>query len=54
MCVYIYIYVYICIHTHTHTHTLTILEIDILLSCVSRADVTVLLHGMVVKPVYHK
>lgn len=42
------------VYTHTHTHIFTVLEIDILLSCVSRASVTVLLHGLVVKRVYHK
>lgn len=46
--IYIYSYIY------THTHIFTVLEIDILLSCVSRAGVTVLLHGLVVKRVYHK
>lgn len=58
----VYIYIDICTHahthiylyTHTHKHIFTVLEIDIILSCVSRAGVTVLLHGLVVKCVYHK
>lgn len=42
------------VYTHTHTHIFTVLKIDIVLSCVSRAGITVLLHGLVVKRVYYK
>lgn len=48
------VYIYIYTHTHRHTHIFTVLEIDVVLSCVSRAGITVLLHGLVVKRVYHK
>lgn len=42
------------VYVYTHTHIFTVLKIDIVLSCVSRAGITVLLHGLVVKRVYYK